>query len=298
MIPVDYNKAIIQPVHASWLEVKNIELNVLRLDAIHPVISGNKWFKLKYHLKEAALQGKNTLATFGGAWSNHIAATAYACKVAGLSCIGIIRGEAPAVYSSTLLQAQADGMQLHFVSREAYRSKESIMQQYQKQDYYWVNEGGFGETGTKGAAEILGLVEDAKTYTHIVAAVGTGTMLAGLINAAGAYQNIIGISSMKGNAQLLQDVQALTPNAVAKYAINHDHHFGGYGKHPKELLEYINQFYLSHHIPLDIVYTGKSMFATQHLVETGYIPAGSKLLFIHSGGLQGNQSLAPEVLAF
>jgi 1-aminocyclopropane-1-carboxylate deaminase len=296
MIPLDQYAITTQNISADWLSARQLQLDVLRLDKIHPVISGNKWFKVKYYLQKAKAERATTLATFGGAWSNHIAATAHAGKVFGISTVGIIRGEEPANPSITLQQAKADGMQLMFVSRQAYRDKQHFIQQHPS--WYWVNEGGYGQTGTQGAAEILSFVDDLETYTHIVAAVGTGTMLAGLINASLNHQQVIGISSMKGNIDLEESIRLLLVNKSSSFSINHDFHFGGYGKHPTGLIEFINAVYHQHALPLDIVYTGKTFFAIKQLAEAGDFRPGSKILMIHSGGLQGNKSLPAQLLAF
>lgn len=289
----------IQNIEAEWLTDQHILLNVLRLDKIHPVVSGNKWFKLKYYLDEARNLQKTTVATFGGAWSNHIIATAYAANEAGLKSIGIIRGEKPTVLSYTLTMAIEYGMELHFVSRDQYKRKEEIIQTFSKNNWHWIDEGGFGLTGVKGAAEILKIVH-LSFYTHIIAAVGTGTMLAGLIQASTKDQTIIGISSMKGNYSIEQKIKDLTRKqaAEASFEIKHEYHFGGYGKHPDSLINFINEVYLKHNLPLDIVYTGKTFFALKDMVEKKFFKPGCRLLMIHSGGLQGNKSLPAKVLAF
>jgi 1-aminocyclopropane-1-carboxylate deaminase len=287
-----------QSIHADWLEQAGITLNVLRLDTVHPVVSGNKWFKLKYFLEEALLLQKQTIATFGGAWSNHIVATAYACNIKGLSSIGIIRGDETAMRSETLSNAAQNGMKCIFVSRDKYRSKQDIMQDHNGANWYWVPEGGHGSIGARGAAEILQLLPRRKEYTHIIAAVGTGTTLAGLINSAQSHQTVIGISSMKNNLQLNDEVSTLTEAASAPFNIIHDYHFGGYGKHPPELIEFMNETYHQHQLPLDIVYTSKTFYAIKDLTKKNHFNSGSKLVMIHTGGLQGNQSLPAQVLAF
>ncbi|WP_018612296.1 1-aminocyclopropane-1-carboxylate deaminase/D-cysteine desulfhydrase [Segetibacter koreensis] len=292
------NTVNVETIQAEWLFDKKVALDILRLDKIHSVVSGNKWFKLKYYLSEAASSNKTTIATFGGAWSNHIVAVAFACKEVSLQSVGIIRGEKPAVLSATLKKAVEYGMELHFVTREEYRSKETIKQKFADNSWYWINEGGYGRLGAKGASEIL-KVTDISTYSHIVAAVGSGTMLAGLLLAAGS-QKVIGISSMKKNVLLEKEILHL----VAAEKINstlqiiHDYHFGGYGKHPLPLIDFINEVYSQHNLPLDIVYTGKTFYAIKDLTEKDFFEPGSRVLMIHSGGLQGNASLPLKVLAF
>ncbi len=288
----------VQSLYAPWIDSANISLDVLRLDLLHPVVSGNKWFKLKYYLQQASRQNKHCVATFGGAWSNHIVATAYACQQQNIACIGIIRGEQPAHLSFTLRAAQNFGMHLHFVSRASYSNKKELVEKYTTQGCFVIAEGGYGEAGARGAADILRCC-NASLYSHIIVAVGTGTTLAGLTTAAHPGQQVIGISSMKSNYELPQQVANLLPPSNAnKVVMFHDYHFGGYAKHPPELIAYINAVYVQHHLPLDIVYTGKAFYATQNLAAQQYFAPGSKLLFIHTGGLQGNASLPHEVVTF
>lgn len=296
---MNFNKIRVQTLRAEWLSDKKVALDVLRLDEIHPVISGNKWFKLKYYLQDAIALHKNTVATFGGPWSNHIAAVAFACKEAAIKSVGIIRGEQPAVLSETLKNAVEWGMELHFVSRDEYRKKELITQRLSDNNWYWINEGGYGLLGAKGASEIVSTVS-LSLYTHIIAAVGTGTMLAGLVSATGNAQKVIGISSMKGNESLQKQVLHLTEEQkqAASFQIIHDYHFGGYGKHPSHLIDFINEIYSEHQLPLDIVYTGKTFYAIKDLTKKDFFEPGSRLLMIHSGGLQGNCSLHDKVLVF
>lgn len=293
---MNLNNITVDTIHAEWLADKEVSLDVLRLDKIHPVVSGNKWFKLKYYLQEALATNKTTVATFGGAWSNHIAAVAFACKEAGLKSAGIIRGEQPVVLSETLKNAAAYGMELHFVSREAYRQKLSITEKFAQKDWYWINEGGYGALGAKGAVEILNTVA-ISVYSHIIAAVGTGTMLAGLIIAA-KKQKVIGISCMKGNESLEKEILYLIDKheSKASFDIIHNYHFGGYGKHPSSLIGFISEIYSLHQLPLDIVYTGKTFYAIKDLTKNNFFKPGSRILMIHSGGLQGNKSLPAKVL--
>lgn len=274
---------------------KDVEVSVLRLDKIHPVISGNKWFKLQYYLKEAEIQGRKKIITFGGAWSNHIVATAAACKMGGFSCTGIIRGEEPATLSQTLLQAKSYGMELYFTSREEYREKK-IPFVFRNHDHYFIPEGGFGKTGAAGAATILDYT--IKDFTHYCCAVGTGTMMAGLINAVSDRQQVIGISVMKNNYQLDENVRSLVEDDTKQWQIIHDYHFGGYAKNQPGLVTFMNEFYGHTGIPSDFVYTGKLFYAADSLVNNGFFPKGSSLLLVHSGGLQGNRSLEKGTLIF
>ena len=275
---------------------KGITADILRLDLLHPIVSGNKWFKLRYYIEQAQEQNKKSLITFGGAWSNHIHATAAAGKMVGLKTIGIIRGEAPAGLSTTLLQAAEMGMQLHFVSREEYRQKK-MPDQIDLSGAQLIPEGGYGPTGAKGAASILGLI-NPDDYTHICCAVGSGTMMAGLMNAFHGKGLVAGISALKNNHSLETAVSELLEQHHPAPVIIHDYHFGGFAKHKRPLLEFMNALYRQTRIPTDIVYTGKLCFAVNDLAGKNYFPPGSKILLIHSGGLQGNRSLPNGSLIF
>jgi 1-aminocyclopropane-1-carboxylate deaminase len=276
-------------------------VDVLRLDLIHPVISGNKWFKLKEYIQEAKSHDKKILLSFGGAFSNHIVATAAAAKMNGLKSIGIIRGEKPAVLSHTLLEAMNFGMELHFVSREDYKKRIIPATAFTingENDLYLINEGGYGTNGMKGAKNIVTQI-DSSAYTHIIAAVGTGTTLAGLTEAANSNQKIIGISVFKNNFSLQEAIEKLVSKEnQQKFTLVHDYHFGGYAKYSQGLTDFMNQWYRLTAIPSDFVYTGKLFFAVNDMIEKKYFPANSKLLVIHSGGLQGNQSLPKGTLIF
>jgi 1-aminocyclopropane-1-carboxylate deaminase len=275
-------------------------VDVLRLDLLHPVISGNKWFKLKFHLVEAREQNK-VLLTLGGAYSNHIAATAAAAKDAGIRCIGIIRGEEADSLSHTLAFAQAQGMELYFVSRSDYRNKTippQILRPFAANNLLIVPEGGYGEKGAAGAKDIL-LENDTAHYTHVVAAVGTGTTLAGVIAAAGDGQRIIGISVLKNNLQLHHEIAALLPTARKEaFLLLHDYHFGGYARRQPKLIDFMNQLYATASIPTDFVYTGKLFYAAFDLLQNNYFAKNDRVLLIHSGGLQGNLSLPKGTLIF
>lgn len=269
---------------------------VLRLDELHSVVSGNKWFKLRFYLEEAQELGKTTIASFGGAYSNHIAALAYSCKELGLHSVGFIRGEN--TISPTLKAATEQGMQLHFVNSELYKYKNQIKKEFAHKDWYFINEGGYGKTGAKGAATILDIADFSK-YTHIIGAVGTGTMLAGMVLAALPHQKIIGISVLKNNFSLAEEIASLLPEEKKHaFSLLHDYHFGGYAKHPTALINFMNNLFEQEQLPTDIVYTGKLLYAVTDLLNHGYFGATANVLMIHSGGLQGNQSLPKGTLIF
>jgi len=269
--------------------------HVLRLDKIHPLVSGNKWYKLRYYLEEALIKRKKGIITFGGAWSNHLLATAAACKMKKLASIGIIRGEEPAQLSTTLLQAKELGMKFFFVEREEYRSR-AIPPITEAQDFLVVAEGGYGELGAKGASEILNRITPA--YTHYCCAVGTGTMMAGIINNVPGNARVQGISVLKNNQSLEVEVTRLVRNKQINWNIHHEFHFGGYAKHPGKLISFMNEFYRHSNIPSDIVYTGKLFFAICELCRQNFFPVDSNVLIIHSGGLQGNNSLQKGTLIY
>lgn len=296
MQAVDLSQITIDQALHPVLAEKNVHLSVLRTDKIHPVISGNKWFKLRYYIEDALKNKKTTLVTKGGAWSNHIVATAAACKYYNLKSIGIIRGEKPANLSATLLEAMSYGMELIYISRKNF-SENKIDQWLNHPENYFVDYGGYGKHGADGASTMLEHCNKVE-YSHILCAVGSGTMLAGLINAAQPQTNITGISSMKNNHSLDYEVRQLLKSKETAFNLVHDYHFGGFAKHNTELTTFMNSFYQLTNIPTDIVYTGKLSFAIIDLAQKNYFPPGSKLLAIHSGGLQGNASLSKGTLIF
>lgn len=290
----DTNKIIVQELPS--LGNEHTKVSTLRTDLIHPIVSGNKWFKLRFYLEEAKRLKCNTVASFGGAYSNHIVALAASCKLNGLSSIGFIRGES--CNSPTLREAEALGMKLHFISRETYKYKEVVMGEFANKGWFWINEGGYGINGALGAASIL-LVKNCSAFTHIICAAGTGTMLAGLALGANENQSVVGISVLKNNFGLNEMVNALLPpEKINAFTTIHDYHFGGYAKHPTKLIEYMNQLYSREQLPTDIVYTSKLFYASEDLIQQQYFKRPANLLIIHSGGLQGNRSLEPGSLIF
>jgi 1-aminocyclopropane-1-carboxylate deaminase len=299
MEPLSTTSITVDEIDLQLLREKKVSLSVLRLDKIHPIISGNKWFKLKYYLEEAVASGKKHIATFGGAYSNHIVATAAAGKLFGLQTTGIIRGEKPAALSHTLKQAMAYGMEIIFVDREQYRGKQMPIGISDPDNFFLVNEGGYGAIGVKGAAEILNYCQK-QNYSHFTCAVGTSTMMAGLVAASSPGQKIIGIPALRNAAALEKDLFNLLPaeEKMKKFTMIHAYHFGGYAKYTTELIDFMNEFYNKNHIPTDFVYTGKLFYGVIDLVQNNYFPKGSSLLLVHSGGLQGNLSLPKGTLIF
>jgi len=277
---------------------KNVTLDVLRLDKIHPVISGNKWFKLKYHLRYAKEEGKEHIVTFGGAYSNHIVATAAAGQLFGYKTTGIIRGLEQATRSHTLAEAARLGMKLCFISRSDYASRNWPCELTGHRDVYLIHEGGFGECGLAGASEILSFCHKEQ-YTHFACAIGSATTMAGLIRAALPRQTVLGVSVVKENGDIQRNLYALIGDSPASgFQIINDYHFGGYAKHSSELVNFMNDFYKSTLIPSDFVYTGKLFFGIVDMIARNCFPRYSNILIIHSGGLQGNQSLPEGTLVF
>lgn len=272
----------------------NIELWMKREDLLHEQVSGNKFRKLKYNLIEAEKNGCVTLLSFGGAHSNHIAALAAAGKLANLKTVGIIRGEELEVqeekWSPTLKFARSCGMEFKFVSRADYRDKTSeVFQQKLRAefgDFYLVPEGGTNELAIKGCEEIL--KSEDEVFDFIAVSVGTGGTISGLINAAGSHQKVLGFPALK-TGYLEQEVENHVDKSNWELILNYP--FGGYAKTDAELITFMNQFYENYQIKLDPVYTGKLVFGIFDLVKRGYFPSDSKILVIHTGGLQGIEGM-------
>ncbi|CAM3490313.1 1-aminocyclopropane-1-carboxylate deaminase/D-cysteine desulfhydrase [Parendozoicomonas haliclonae] len=286
----------VQNVGLSWLQRKNIQLDILRLDLLHHEISGNKWYKQKGHLEHAFAHGYSTALSFGGAWSNHIHALAASGHHLGFSTIGVIRGERAENLSLTLQDAERLGMRLHFVSRKDYREKHT--EEFQNQlladlgvsasDVWIVPEGGSGALGVKGCEDILPAGRINPTdYQQIWLAAGTGATTAGVIRSAPESVEIHGVAVLKGADWMAGDVAQHLPEGRTGWQIETEYHCGGYGKTTPDLLSFIRFFEEESGIPLDPVYTGKMMLGLFDAVNTGAVPEGSRILAIHTGGLQG-----------
>lgn len=287
------------------------EADVLRLDKIHHEISGNKWFKLKYYVEKAKQSNRNTLVSFGGAYSNHLLALAATARISGLQSIGFIRGEEPPRLSHTLISAKEYGMNLFFLPRVEFdlnkkadslnsltgKHTATLIDSYP--DSLIIPEGGAGIEGIRGSEEILSLMP-ANRYTHICTAVGTGATLAGLINSSEKHQKIIGVSVLKGSRNLNPlDISWIKDRSrLSNVQMIHDYHFGGYAKYNESLTGFMNTTYAESGIPTDFVYTGKLLFAVISMADMKLFPPGSRILVLHTGGLQGNRSLTPGLLGF
>ncbi len=299
MFDVQNLEVIISDIYDDiWLK-KNISLSLLRLDLIHPVISGNKFFKLYYFLKKA-IELNLKIITFGGAYSNHLAAAAAACNLYNLQSVGIVRGEESPALSPTLLYCLQQNMHLEFISRTNYRQKDEDKFQKSLQsrygDHILIPEGGFSAEGVNGAAEIYRFISNS--YTHICCSAGTVTTLAGLIQAASHSQQVIGFSALK-NPDFKERLTCLLNNTLPEnYGFIDKYHFGGYAKKTNELIDFMNIFYQDHSIPLDFVYTGKMMYGVTDMIKQNYFAKNSRIICVHTGGLQGNTSLKPGALKY
>ncbi|MFD2035849.1 1-aminocyclopropane-1-carboxylate deaminase/D-cysteine desulfhydrase [Belliella marina] len=273
-------------------ENKGIEVSIKRLDQIHELASGNKFFKLKYNLEKAIRDGHDTILTFGGAYSNHIYASAAAAKSANLHSIGIIRGEETLPLNPTLAAASGHGMSIHYISREEYRKKTevdfllSLKEKFG--NFYLIPEGGTNEEAIKGTKEILD--ENDGDFTHITTSIGTGGTFLGLASKINDSQTLLGFSSLKGdfihhdiNSQL--EKYKISPKGNTQ--ILDEYHFGGYGKVNSDLIDFVKWFYLEFDIALEPIYTGKMVYGLFDMIKQDQLPTGSKILILHTGGLQG-----------
>ena len=274
-------------------KMHNIELWIKREDLIHPFVSGNKFRKLKYNLIQAGAENQNTILTFGGAFSNHIAAVAFAGKEKGFKTIGIIRGDElidKIADNPTLQFAKDCGMKLIFVSRATYKlkSEAQFIADLRKDngDFYLIPEGGNNGLAIKGCEEIL--TEEDKQFDFICCSVGTGGTISGLINSGMPYQKILGFPSLKGDF-LKDEIRNFVKNK--NWELKNDYHFEGYGKVNNELITFINQFFKNFQISLDPIYTGKLVFGVMDLINKEYFPNNSKILIIHTGGIQGIEGM-------
>jgi 1-aminocyclopropane-1-carboxylate deaminase/D-cysteine desulfhydrase-like pyridoxal-dependent ACC family enzyme len=281
---VNENNIPLQKIEADFLLQKNVELFILREDLIHPQISGNKWRKLKYNIVEAKEKDFDTLLTFGGAFSNHIAATAAAGNKFGLKTIGIIRGEE--VKNPTLYLAKENGMELKFVSREEYKVKDAS----QYPDCYVVPEGGSNALAVKGCSEIVENI--TVDYDVICCACGTGGTIAGIISSTD--KQVLGFPALKGGQFLIEDIKKLlidskVNNNSTNWKLITDYHFGGYAKVKPELIDFVKEFKEEHNILLDFIYTGKMLFGLFDMIKNSNQLDNKKIVVVHTGGIQGNK---------
>lgn len=278
---------ITQTIDPGFYDTKPVEWDILRTDLIHPICSGNKFFKLKYYLLDALQKKYTRISTAGGFWSNHLVASAFAAHACGLGSTGYVRGLKQQPLSQTLKDASEWEMDLQFIQRTAFQQFTST------ETVYHIPAGGYGILGAKGAGEILSFARHIN-YTHILCATGTGTMLAGL-TAAAPQSMVMGMAVLK-HPELGREAGELIGSLTCH--VQHDYHFGGYARKDERLLAFMNNFYTATRIPTDFVYTGKLMYGIHDLLKKDFFPAGSRILAIHSGGLQGNRSLKKGELVF
>jgi len=275
-------------------EAKKISLFVKREDLNHEFVSGNKWWKLKDNLLEAQKLGHDTLLTFGGAFSNHIYATAAAAKELGMKSIGIIRGEETLPLNETLAFAKSCGMLLHYVSREDYKKKteESFIEKLKEEfgNFYLIPEGGTNFLAVKSCAEFAREKLSTIDFDYLCLPVGTGGTMAGIICGLQGKKKIIGFSVLKNGEFLNDEVKKLVNDFSGKelfnWHIETNYHFRGYAKHTKELEDFISQMKQQHNLPLEFVYSAKMVFGVFDLISKNYFPEGSKILMLHTGGLR------------
>ncbi|MBE9000893.1 1-aminocyclopropane-1-carboxylate deaminase/D-cysteine desulfhydrase [Nostoc sp. LEGE 12447] len=290
----------IQQINSEIIRSAGADVYVLRLDLMHPWVNGNKWFKLKYNLLEAKEKYFTTLLTFGGAYSNHIYATAAAGNLFGFRTIGVIRGEKTLPLNPTLSFAVQQGMQLVYMNREMYRQRNTpALEEYLQQRFgevFIIPEGGSNLNGVRGCMEIIG---DAMAFDYICVACGTATTLTGIVLSLHEGQRAIAFPVLKNGSFLAQEIESLltnylasdlpTPsNSPASWELVCDYHFGGYAKVNDELLLFSQQFREEYGIPLDYVYTAKMFYGVMDLLKQGFFSKGDSLLLVHTGGLQGN----------
>lgn len=275
-------------------KINEVELHILREDQIHPSISGNKFRKLKYNLEEFSKGNYDAILTFGGAYSNHISATAAAGKEFNIPTIGIIRGEELSekiAENPTLSFAQKAGMKLKFISREQYRNKSNpeFLEKLKSEfgNIYILPEGGTNELAIKGCEEILN--ENTREFNYIACAVGTAGTISGIVKSSENQQIILGFPALKDSGFLSDEINRFTNRS--NFKLIKDYHFGGYAKVNNELLEFINDFKRQFGVTLDAVYTGKMMFGIFQLIQNGFFPKGTKILAVHTGGIQGNEGM-------
>ena len=279
-----------QEISTLLLKEKGVRLFIKRIDLRHEYISGNKWYKLKYNLIEAKKASHQTILTFGGAYSNHILATAVLAKKNRLNSIGIIRGEETLPLNPTLALANKNQMKLYYISRKEYllKNNDDFLCKMKKKfgDFYLIPEGGSNVLALKGTEEII---DSNDSQDYICCSIGTGTTIAGVINSSNADQCIIGFPAIKGFNKSKTLIKKLTNKN--NYSFISGYEYGGYAKISTLLIDFINSFYTTHNIPLDAIYTGKMMSGVISLISKNHFPFGSSVLVIHTGGLQGNKGM-------
>jgi len=289
--------SLLQPLAHPVATRQGVRLLLWRDDLRNPDLPGNKARKLKYNLQAARAAGHSRLLTFGGAYSNHLAAVAAAGRLYGFATTGLVRGEEHQPLNPTLARCVADGMQLHYLDRATYRrrAEPDFLAEIQRQfgPSYLLPEGGTNALALPGVAELIGELRQHTDFDAVAVAAGTGGTLAGLalgLAEAGHPARALGVAALKGGDFLRADIDALTLAAtgqrLANYELHTGYHFGGYAKLPPELRAFIRQFEADYGVLLDPIYTGKLLFGVLDLVAQGHFAPGSTVVVVHTGGLQ------------
>ncbi len=293
-----YTETPLQELQDPFLKEQGVRIVVKREDLNHPHVSGNKWWKLKGVMDEARLQGKTTLITFGGAFSNHIVATAAAARESGLKSIGIIRGERILPLNTSLAFAEQQGMQLEFVSREVYRSKTDpeFLTHLSRRfgEGYIIPEGGTNDAAIRSVAQWAQQLMDVPDFDFVCLPAGTGGTLAGLISGFGGSKQLIGFSVLKGNFLTGEVDRMLTSSGSAyrNWSIENEYHFGGYAKSHPDLEKFMARQWEVNRLPLEPVYSGKMLFGVYDLIRKGRFSRSSVILVLHTGGLESMRDLS------
>lgn len=293
-------KAPLEPLHLDWSSQAGVELAVLRLDLIDPLISGNKWFKLAPHLRAARMSGAQGLISLGGAHSNHLHALAAAGRRFDFPTVGLLRGTPQD--TPTVRDLQRFGMHLHWLGYGGYRARHlpGFWQPWRERyaNLYPVPEGGGGLPGALGCAELVKHINQHlpalgwSDYDALWLAVGTGTTLAGLlIGEAGAHP-VYGAMAVPANHGVAEQVKTLLAQAGVAARGYHllDACRGGFAAVDAQLLAFIEQNERATQLPLEPVYTAKALIALRQHVEAGYFARGCRVVFLHTGGLQGRNA--------
>jgi 1-aminocyclopropane-1-carboxylate deaminase len=289
LLEKSFNASPITPINHPLLQHHNIKLSIKRDDLLHPIISGNKWRKLKYNLNDAINQQADTLISMGGSYSNYLHALAYVGNKLNLNTIGIIRCERPAQLNPTLTDMLEWGMDLRFVSRSDYRTYRT----FKKTDDvpgltpndYWLPEGGSSQFVLQGVGELVAEINEP--YDYLCVACGTGATLAGLISAN--TDQILGFAALKNADYLPEDIKQLLTQDYCNWQLITDYHFGGFAKINPELVRFIQNFEQNTAIPIEPIYTGKMLYGLFDLISKGYFKSGQRIIALHTGGLQGNR---------
>ena len=289
----ELNIPISNIAHSEAVE-RELQLNMLRLDQIHPEISGNKWFKLKYNLESFKKGNYRGILTFGGAYSNHLAATAYTCKKLNIPCAAIVRGDELKTDSNDTLNFLSQcGMQLQFFARSDYKNKQLLAKTgaINFPNFFQIPDGGSNAEGYKGCKEIAHHIPN--DYNFVVCDCGTGVTSSSILSVLPNNQKLIVFSVLKGASYLKDEILSFENNRFKKeqFVFNDDFHFGGFGIYNESILNFIKQFYREFNIKLEQVYSAKMLYGLLELIKQNYFPKSSKILVIHSGGIQGAKHL-------